>query len=69
MFKNMLRKVLERKNCLLTSLLREQMFLRQASRDQNLTEKVASALGIAALNTGERLRGTESSETVFILAR
>jgi hypothetical protein len=45
------------------------MFLRQASRDQNLTEKVASALGIAALNTGERLRSTESSETVFILAR
>jgi hypothetical protein len=68
MFKNMLRKVLERKNCRLTSLLREQMFLRQASRDQNLTEKVASALGIAALNTGERLRGTESSDTVFILA-
>lgn len=68
MFKNILRKVLERKNCLLTSLLREQMFLRQASRDQNLTEKVASELGIAVLNTRERLRGTESSETVFILA-
>ena len=64
----MLRKVLERENCPLTSLLREHMFLRQAFRDQHLTEKVASALGIPVLNTGRRLKGTESTGTVFILA-